>query len=605
MKIFHTIVLALVLMIMPNMASAQLVGSQGGTGVKGIQSASIPFGGSSLLRMATSSAFQYSSSLSRLTVTNASTSALTATTATGTTLYGFGLGTCNGAGQAITYSAGLFGCGSITATGDGVSNWLYNGSRLSPSTTVGIGVFASSTISDLSSTYSTSTNFAVTSLKMGSDIITDFTGTNLSIVGGALTAASAAGDGVSNWLFNGSRLTPSTTVGIGVFASSTIGGGTGATGLTINGTATTTALVVPALTSALTLTDGQGLFAEYAGTTCTNQFVRILSALGAATCATVDISADTNLTVDGTEIVLTGDALSLGTALTFTTGTSSTAFQTALLGVGTDYISDITGTGIINTAGALQASLGTSITASEMADGDHGFFTYTTNVASVDASAWTSANLASYLTNETGTGNAVFSADSTLTGLTTLANYTASNGTTTNATSTTGYVSSMFRAVNGIFTTLLDASAAIFRAPYAAAPTIATNGDFGIDSTSGQVKYYDGAVKVLGNGKSYPAFTYATSTAWTGTTTIPLGTAFVAETWNGVQCFTDVGTVNVSFTDGTNRMNAINASTTVGTVTLSTNNTFTAAEKRYVDVGTPASSPTKISCTVSKSLTAD
>lgn len=106
----------------------------------------------------------------------------------------------------------------------------------------------------------------------------------------------------------------------------------------------------------------------------------------------------------------------------------------------------------------------------------------------------------------------------------------------------------------------------------------------------------------LGNVKQYPAFSYSTTTAWTGTTTIPLGTAYVAETWNGVQCFTDVGTLNVSFNDGTNHMTLLNASTTVGTVTLSTNNAFTAAEKRYVDIGTPATAPQKISCTVSKTL---
>jgi len=48
------------------------------------------------------------------------------------------------------------------------------------------------------------------------------------------------------------------------------------------------------------------------------------------TLSGIDISADTNLTADGTEIVLTGDALSLGTALTFTTATSSTSFFSAL-----------------------------------------------------------------------------------------------------------------------------------------------------------------------------------------------------------------------------------------------------------------------------------
>lgn len=75
-----------------------------------------------------------------------------------------------------------------------------------------------------------------------------------------------------------------------------------------NVTATGTLTVAP-LTSAITLTNGSGVFAEYAGTSCTNQFVRSLSALGAATCATVgasDVSlanltaTDSTLTFSGT-----------------------------------------------------------------------------------------------------------------------------------------------------------------------------------------------------------------------------------------------------------------------------------------------------------------
>lgn len=95
------------------------------------------------------------------------------------------------------------------------------------------------------------------------------------------------------------------------------------------------------------------------------------------------------------------------------------------------------------------------------------------------------------------------------------------------------------------------------------------------------------------------SFSYSTSTTWTGTTTIPLGPAMRAETWNTVKCFTDAGTAFVQFNDGTNNMNSFQASTTVGAVTLSTNNSFTSSEKRYVSIGTPASSPTKVACTVS------
>jgi len=47
-----------------------------------------------------------------------------------------------------------------------------------------------------------------------------------------------------------------------------------------------------------------------------------------ATLSGIDISDDTNLTADGTEIILTGDALSLGTALTFTSATSTNFFTT-------------------------------------------------------------------------------------------------------------------------------------------------------------------------------------------------------------------------------------------------------------------------------------
>jgi hypothetical protein len=176
--------------------------------------------------------------------------------------------------------------------------------------------------------------------------------------------------------------------------------------------------------------------------------------------------------------------------------------------------------------------------------------------------------------------------------------FTTKYASSTAASVTNIDVSGIANAATGIFTSVL-------RTVYSAALSLATNGDFGVDSTSNQFRYRsNGADFVLGNGNIYPAFSYSTTT-WTGTTTIPLGTAYIGETWNGVQCFTDTGTLNVSFYDGTNRMNMLNASTTVGTVTLSSNNTFVAAEKRYVDIGTPATSPTKVACTVSKSFTSD
>ncbi len=65
--------------------------------------------------------------------------------------------------------------------------------------------------------------------------------------------------------------------------------------LTVIGTstlATTTIsrLFVPGITSALGLFGSDGLLAEYAGTSCTNQFASALSAVGLATCASVGTS---------------------------------------------------------------------------------------------------------------------------------------------------------------------------------------------------------------------------------------------------------------------------------------------------------------------------
>lgn len=98
----------------------------------------------------------------------------------------------------------------------------------------------------------------------------------------------------------------------------------------------TGAVTIVPMTSAILLTGAGGLVAEYTGATCTNQFVRILSALGAATCETVDISSDTNLTA-GIGITLTGDDLSIDTSQNIATlsNLTSNGFVKTSGGVGT------------------------------------------------------------------------------------------------------------------------------------------------------------------------------------------------------------------------------------------------------------------------------
>src|ERR1700710_705809 len=65
-------------LLIPAIAFAQLNTHQGGTGLVDISASSIPFGSVFNLRLATSSAFQFNNTASRLTVTYASTTGVTA-----------------------------------------------------------------------------------------------------------------------------------------------------------------------------------------------------------------------------------------------------------------------------------------------------------------------------------------------------------------------------------------------------------------------------------------------------------------------------------------------------------------------------------------------
>jgi hypothetical protein len=104
----------------------------------------------------------------------------------------------------------------------------------------------------------------------------------------------------------------------------------------------------------------------------------------------------------------------------------------------------------------------------------------------------------------------------------------------------------------------------------------------------------------------YPSVTIASTTLYGGaaTSTIPLGYAFKAETWTSVICGTTggtgVGTSTLRFGDGTNYTNTVTATTTPSIVTLSSNNTFVAGEKREIQIMTTAGSPNYITCTVNK-----
>lgn len=132
-------------------------------------------------------------------------------------------------------------------------------------------------------------------------------------------ALSAAGDitftGTLPIANGGTNATSFTTSGNGVYYNGTSLLTAPLTSAVTYPYASTTALsvsnsfAVTPLTSALTLTGADGTFAEYTGTTCTNQFVRALSALGVATCATVTSSdVDSSIVPSTRQLTVAGSA---------------------------------------------------------------------------------------------------------------------------------------------------------------------------------------------------------------------------------------------------------------------------------------------------------
>ncbi len=142
--------------------------------------------------------------------------------------------------------------------------------------------------------------------------------------------------------------------------------------------------------------------------------------------------------------------------------------------------------------------------------------------------------------------------------------------------------------------------------PAGTSQTAPVSGNISIDTTDGQFHFNGGTDRVLGDGFFYPSFSFPsgpqTATTTTASTTIALGPAFVAETWSSVQCWSGAGTVGFQYNDGTNNMDFLQATSTVGQQALTTNNTFVAQEKRFVTIGPMTAS--YLTCTVRKALTA-
>lgn len=112
-----------------------------------------------------------------------------------------------------------------------------------------------------------------------------------------------------------------------------------------------------------------------------------------------------------------------------------------------------------------------------------------------------------------------------------------------------------------------------------------TIGQIAIDTTTGMLLWNYGSGTSTKPFYETTGFSYGSTTQGSGTTTRYLAPAAAALTFNTVQCdFSNF--MGISLYDGTNRADYLEASSTIGTVTYSTNNVFTAGESIRIDIGT-------------------
>lgn len=249
---------------------------------------------------------------------NSGTPALLGEEATSAVTISAPLTTSGTQGYVLGGSSWTIGCQTASGSQAGClssSDWTtFNGKQAAGTYLTALGNYATTTGTAIS--FSTSTQTFQGAI-FGQKIVMSANAVLFTPnITGTLTAASSTLLSNNN-TFSGNNL---------FSASTTIGGGSVTTGLTVNGTATSTAQVVTGLTSALGLYNATHQLTAYGGaSSCSaNNFFTGLSAVGASTCGTASVTVNTTAPLGG------GGAVSLGSTLTLTCGTCTTGGVTSV-----------------------------------------------------------------------------------------------------------------------------------------------------------------------------------------------------------------------------------------------------------------------------------
>ena len=152
-----------------------------------------------------------------------------------------------------------------------------------------------------------------------------------------------------------------------------------------------------------------------------------------------------------------------------------------------------------------------------------------------------------------------------------------------------------------------------FEIPNGTGPTVDTTGEIAIDTTTGQLKFFDGADTHIITGTTTKSFNIASTTLdamgkdfKTGTTTLLLANFPEAMTLRAFYCTASTtGTALVRFGDPTGNYTETSTCTTGGLTSTVTNNTWTAYEGFTVQASSTAGAVSRITVTAVFNKTAD
>ena len=157
-----------------------------------------------------------------------------------------------------------------------------------------------------------------------------------------------------------------------------------------------------------------------------------------------------------------------------------------------------------------------------------------------------------------------------------------------------------------------------FEIPNSTNPTVSAAGEVAVNTTaaSSSIRFHDGtAERSLYPDQDY-SVTFASSTlaylgsySATATTTIQMGAGYRPETITQMYCYTDTGTATVQIGDGvatsTNTVTYVRCTSTGGSFSPTSNNSFTYREKKVMGIGSAIGAPNQITITTTIRKDAD